>query len=156
MTKQWEAYEGAARKVIEDLRAVFGVATVEGKQALKGASGTSWELDAKAVLDKSGFVVIEVRRHTTSRLAQEDIAAIAFRIEDVGGSGGIVVTPLPLQKGASLVAAHTNIRHLLLTLDSTTESYLAKFLGKVFHGASIQESVCVTDSCDAVIVRGKQ
>lgn len=154
-TPAWAIYEAAARKVIADIRQLLGVEAVEGKQSLGGASGTTWEIDAKAWCEgKDGFLVVEVRRHTSGRLKQEDIAAIAYRIQDVGGSGGIVVSPLPMQKGASLVAASTDITHVRLSPESTTESYLAEFMGRRFLGATITESLSLSDRCDAQVIRG--
>ena len=46
MRKKWIAYEGAARKVIADMREVLAIATAGGKQRPEGASGMQWELDA--------------------------------------------------------------------------------------------------------------
>lgn len=44
----WQAYEDAARKVLSDLRDVLHIDVVEGKQSVRGSSGTDWEVDAKA------------------------------------------------------------------------------------------------------------
>ena len=155
MPPAWSAYEDAARKVLADIRQVLGVSAVEGKQLLAGLSGTSWEIDAKAWCEGSdGFLVVEVRRHTSAGLKQEEVAAVAYRIQDVGASGGIIVTPSPMQKGARLVAASADISHVRLSPESTTESYLAEFMGRRFLGASITESLHATDSCDAQVTRG--
>jgi hypothetical protein len=154
MPVPWSVYENFARKVLADHREVLGISAVEGKQSLDGLSGTSWELDARAWCEGSdGFLVVEVRRHTTAGLKQEDLAAVAYRIKDVSGLGGIVVSPLPLQKGARLVAESADIAHVTLSAESTTESYLAEFMGRRFLGASVTESVHAHESCDAQIVR---
>ena len=140
--------------MLADIRQILGISAVEGKQSLEGVSGTSWELDAKAWCEGSdGFLVVEIRRHTSAGLKQEDLAAVAYRIQDVGGSGGIIVSPLPMQRGARLVAASADISHVRLSPESTTESYLAEFMGRRFLGASITESIHATDSCDAQITR---
>ena len=150
MKPSWSEYEDAARKVLADLRQTLGLSEVEGKQSLAGASGTNWEIDAKAWrTGTDGFLVIEVRRLARSRLKQEDVAAIAYRIQDVGAAGGIVVSPLPMQKGANLVAASADIAHVRLSPESTTESYLAEFMGSRFLGASISEAANAQASCDA-------
>ena len=155
MPAAWSIYEGTARKVLADLRQVLGISVVEGKQSLEGVSGTSWEIDAKAWCEGSdGFLIVEVRRHTTVGLKQEDVAAIAYRIRDVGGSGGVIVSPLPMQKGARLVAASADISHLRLSPESTTETYLAEFMGRRFIGVSASDSIRFTDSSDAQVVRG--
>jgi hypothetical protein len=153
MEPAWKIYEDAARKVLTDLRKELGIQTVEGKQTLFGV--TNWEIDAKAWCEDSDkFLVIEVRRHTTSGLKQEEVAAIAYRIQDVGASGGVIVSPKPIQKGARPIAVNANISHVRLSPDSTTESYLAEFMGRRFLGATITESVQVTDTYDAVVIRG--
>lgn len=54
--------------------------------------------------------------------------------DDLGADGGIVVSPLPLQRGAKLVAKSKNIEHVRLTPDSTPELYLAEYMGKRYHG----------------------
>jgi hypothetical protein len=150
-----EAYEQAAHRMLADLRGHLGLAAVEGKQTLAGLSGTDWEIDAKAWLEGgAGFLVVEARRYTTSRLKQEALAAIAYRIQDLGASGGIVVSPLPLQSGAELVARAARIAHVRLEPESTTESYLAEYMGKRFIGVTVQESAQARDSTDAVVIKG--
>ncbi|MNR30230.1 hypothetical protein D3C85_1476750 [compost metagenome] len=79
----------------------------------------------------SGFVLIEVRRYTSSRLSQEDMAAVAYRIQDTGAVGGIVVSPLPLQVGAQRVAEAANIVAVQLSENSTTTEYILRFLNNV-------------------------
>jgi hypothetical protein len=154
MSSPWVIYEDTARKVLADMRNVLGISGVEGKQTLHGNSLANWEIDAKAWVEGSeGFLIVEARRHTTSRLTQESLAAIGYRIKDVGGSGGIVVTPLPLQKGAMAVATKEGIAHVRLSAESTTESYLAEFLGRKFIGASVAETANLLDSCDATVIR---
>lgn len=113
----------------------FGLGHVEGKQLVPGASGTNWVIDAKGVKsDGGGIVLVECRRHTTSKLSQEQLGGVAFRIIDTGAQGGITVSPLDLQKGAKLVAAHANIVHVMLDPKSTTTEYVMKFLDKFFVG----------------------
>lgn len=85
-------------------------------------------------------------------MKQEAIAAIAYRIQDLGAAGGIVVSPLPLQSGAGLVAKAAGIAHVRLDLDSTTENYLAEYMGRRFIGASIVESASAQDSVSAVVI----
>jgi hypothetical protein len=139
------------------MREFLGVSVVEGKQVIFGVSETEWEIDAKAwCTDGATFLLVEARRHNTSGLKQEALAAIAYRIKDVGAAGGIVVSPLPLQSGAQAIAAHEGVSHIRLTAESTSESYLAEFLGRRFLGASLSESITATDSSDAVVNRGLQ
>lgn len=156
MSASWLEYEDLARKVLADMRYVLGIATVEGKQSLDGKSSATWEVDAKAWREGiEGFLVVEARRHTTAGLKQEDLAAISYRIKDVGAAGGIVVTPLPLQRGAKAVALSEGIAHVRLTAESTTERYLAEFLGRRFIGVSAVDSIHLSDSADAKTIRAK-
>ena len=142
MPRHWEIYENAARTVLSDLLDELGVSKVETKQLLKGFSGTVWEIDARAWCEGSeNFLIVEARRHTSTGLKQENVAAVAFRIEDVGAAGGIIVSPLPLQRGANLVARSKNISHVRLTADSTPELYLAEYMGRRFHGVTIVDAI---------------
>jgi hypothetical protein len=152
MASTWQVYEDAARRVLSDLREALSLAKVEGKQTLLGASGAAWEVDAKAWKEGSDwFVIIEVRRQTTSGVKQEAVAAVAHRLQDVGAEGGIIVSPLPLQKGAELVACHAEIVHVTLSPESTTERYLAEFMGSCFLGASVNESANARASSSAAL-----
>ena len=132
----WRTYEDVARFLLNTIAGKLGLTGVEGKQNIAGKrSGTSWEIDAKGISsDGEGFVVIEVRRHTAKRLSQEAVAALAFRIEDTGASGGIVVSPMPLQSGAQKVASSANIVAVQMNKNSTTEQYVLRFLKQVMIG----------------------
>jgi hypothetical protein len=68
------------------------------------------------------------------------MGALAYRISDVGASGGIVVTPIGVQRGGQLIAKAAGIQIVHLDADSTTTGYLLEFLGNVFvgvHGATL-------------------
>ncbi len=134
-SKEWRTYEEVAEYLLEQFASHFGLGHVEGKQVVPEASGTSWEIDAKGIkADGGGIVLIECRRHTRSKLSQEQLSGLAFRIIDTGAQGGITVSPLDLQKGAKLVAANANIVHVILDPKSTTTEYVMKFLNNVFVG----------------------
>jgi hypothetical protein len=47
-----------------------------------------------------------------------------------------LVTPLDLQRGAKKVAAHKNIKHVILDPDSTTTEYIMRFLNDTFLGVA--------------------
>ena len=153
-SKPWENYEQVARKVISDLRHELGVGEVEGKQRLQGESGATWEIDGKATLGSNeGFLVVEARRHTASGQKQEHLAALAYRVHDLGGTGGIIVSPLPLQKGAAIIAAHENIAELRVSADSTSENYMAQFLEQTFHRATLKSRLAFGDSLTTTLYR---
>lgn len=135
--KKWESYEQVAAYLLDTFAKDFGLGTVEGKQIVPGASGAKWEIDAKGCSeDDESFVIVECKRYTTSRISQETIAGLAFRIADTGASGGIIVTPLGFQEGARKVAAHSDIHTVRLDEDSTRTDYVLQFLNKVCIGLS--------------------
>ena len=145
MQPDWSIYEDAARAAIMSLRRELGLVSVGGKAKAAGNSGATWELDARAWQDESGrFLLVEARRYRRSRLKQEDIAAVAFRVHDLGANGAIVVSPLPMQEGAKLVASHAHIEHIQLTAESTPELYLAEYMGQRYHGVAITDSLSVS------------
>ena len=145
MTHDWQIYESAASIAVEMLRTHLGIQNVEGKQRLDGVSGVTWEVDARAWCSKSEkFVVIEARRHTTSGIKQKDIAALALQIQDLGAKGGIIVSPLPLQKGAKVLAERYDIEHVVLHSDSTPERMLAEYMGRRFHLVELVEEISVS------------
>ncbi len=130
---KWRTYEELAKFIIKEVAEEFDLGEVEGKQVTPGESGTSWEIDAKGIrVGDSGVVLIECRRYLTSRIKQEQMAAIAYRIKDIGAVSGIAVSPLEPQEGAKLLAAHENITHVVLDPESTTENYFVSFLSKAF------------------------
>ncbi|MCI5224016.1 MAG: hypothetical protein D3924_15435 [Candidatus Electrothrix sp. AR4] len=149
--KLWESYEEVATHLLNRFADHFGLECVEGKQCVAGTSGAEWEIDAKGVSENGeGFLMIECRRYTQSRLNQESLAALAFRIQDAGAKGGIVVTPLDLQSGAKKVAAHTNIQHIILDHKSTTSKYVLRFLKKIFIGVEVPLAVSCTASAHVI------
>jgi len=103
-------YEEVAAEILGRVKHELGISSVEGKQVVPGLSGTDWELDAKGIKAGSdAYVIIECRRYTTSRLKQEAVAGLAWRIHDTGASGALLVSPLGLQEGAQRVAAAANV-----------------------------------------------
>lgn len=132
----WRSYEDVARFLIAKFGDKFGLKTVEGKQVIEGLrSGTAWEIEGKGVREgDSGFVIIECRRYTTSRLVQESLGGLAYRIMDTGAAGGIVVSPLGLQEGAQKVAAAENVIEVRLDQNSTPYEYVLSFLSNVMVG----------------------
>lgn len=151
-TKAWQSYEEVAQHLLNRFAEYFELGRVEGKQIVAGNSGAEWEIDAKGVSDGGeAFLIIECRRYTKSRLKQESVAALAFRIQDTGAKGGIVVSPLEPQSGAKKVAAFANIKHVTLDPQSTTSDYVLRFLNQVFVGLSA--SVTVTESVHIQVIR---
>ncbi len=129
----WKNYEEVATFLLNQISREFGLERVEGKQQIGGQrSGASWEIDAKGVYaDQVGFLLVEIRRYTTSRLTQEATAALAYRIHDTGASGGINVSPMGLQAGAKEVALAEGVHSVQLNAGSTNLEYVLRFLNKV-------------------------
>jgi hypothetical protein len=149
----WKRYEDVSRHLLNEFATHFDLGYVEGKQLVPGASGTQWEIDAKATrADGLGFLVVECRRHK-SNIPQSQLAALAYTIDDSHASGGIIVTPVELQIGAQRIAAHANIQHVRLSADSTTTDYVLEFLGRAFIGVSLSESLSATDDVSCVVIR---
>jgi len=153
--KDWESYEEVARELIRRFKTDFGLSDVEGKQDIPGSSGTTWEIEAKGIKEgNSGFIIVECRRYVKSRLKQESVAGLAFRITDTGASGGIIVTPIGLQEGAQKVAQSTGIETVILTPDSTTTDFVMRYLQKIMVG--ISERVTIKDSVHVEVIRAKK
>ena len=113
----------------------FGLSHFEGKQKVKGIrSGRSWEIDAKGLAKgQETFIIVECRRRSR-RQNQEQIGGLAYRIIDTGAAGGIIVSPLGLQRGAEIVAQAENIHNVILDKNSTTANYILRFLDEVRVG----------------------
>ena len=133
-TTTWRSYEEVARYLLDRFKARLGLCRVEGKQVLPGASGTAWEIDAKAVNEDATSLLVECRRYENSKIPQSEVASLAFIIQDVGASGGILVSPLGLQSGAKKVAESALIWNCRLDANSTTEEFVLEILNNIFVG----------------------
>jgi DNA-directed RNA polymerase subunit RPC12/RpoP len=153
MTQKWQTYEEVAAYLLDRFAADFGLSRVEGKQVVAGLqSGTNWEIDAKGVREgNQGFIIVECRRYTTSRLNQEDLGALAYRITDTGAEGGIIVSPLGLQEGAQKIAQAENIVEVRLDPNSTPHDFSMQFLNKLMIGVS--ETIRVSDDVKVQVGR---
>lgn len=118
----------------------FGLEKVEtNKKVLGLRSGTQWKIEGKGIVERDDkFVIIECRRYTKSKLDQESVGGLAYRISDTGASGGILVTSLGLQEGAAKVAAAENIVSVVLDENSSSTDYVMKFLDRIRVGLSGQ------------------
>jgi hypothetical protein len=153
MDQKWKTYEEVAADLLNQFAAEFGLSRVEGKQTVEGQrSGTQWEIDAKGVSEgNQGFIIVECRRYTTSKLSQEKVGALAYRITDTGAEGGIMVSPLGLQEGARKIAGAENIVEVRLAPNSTPHDFTMQFLNKVMIG--ISDSATFSDSVKVEITR---
>lgn len=148
---KWRTYEETAAHLLDRFATEFGLKRVEGKQNVAGLhSGNTWEIDAKGFQQEgSGFLIVEVRRYTTSKLSQEKIGALAYRITDTGAGGGIIVSPLGLQEGAERLAKAENILNIRLSENSTPFEFTLLFLNKIMVGVS--DTLHFSDSVEAEV-----
>ncbi|MFE9993012.1 hypothetical protein ACFYRK_39900 [Streptomyces sp. NPDC005381] len=142
--------------LLDQVAAKLDLDRVEDKQKVIGErSGTEWEIEGKGVkVGDEGFVIIECRRYTTSKLKQEAMGGLAYRIIDTGAAGGIIVSPLGLQEGAAKVAEAENIRTVHMDENSTRTDYMFNFLNEVFVGVS--DTVRVTETVTITRADGTQ
>ncbi|NUZ06736.1 restriction endonuclease [Piscinibacter koreensis] len=147
---EWRSYEEVAAHLLTQFAGHFGLGEVQGKQILAGASGTSWEIDAKGVNTIDGtFVVVECKRYPHRKVDQGKLGNLAYCIRDLGATGGIVVTPVGLQKGAEKIAAHERIVTVRLAPESTSTEYMLRFLNQIFVG--VEDRLQITDTATAVL-----
>ncbi len=151
--KAWRSYEEACAYMISHLADRLGVTGLEGKQRLRGKiSSTRWEIDAKAIDVATGkIVIVEARRHTRARLNQEAVAAVAFRVQDLGAAGAIIVSPHSLQKGARLVADATQVRHVIMAPDSTPDQWVAQLGDVVFVGLHDRVDLNISEELELIV-----
>ncbi len=97
------------------------------------------------------IMIVECRRVTTGGQKQGDLAELAWKIFETQSSGGIIVSPLPLQKEAQLVARAENIIPFTLNKDCSTTDYVLAFLNKVMVGLS--ESLPLMEDCVPTVIR---
>lgn len=132
--KDWERYEQASREILENLREHLGLQDVQSKSMVNGKSGVEWEIDAIAKSARTGRLVIIECRLTKRRQGQSNIASLVLECEDVGAEKAIIVTPNPLQRGASILAKHHAVTHFKLDPRSSGSDFLAEAIGKLFLG----------------------
>jgi len=151
--KAFSTYEEVADYLLNEIAVELGVDRIEGRQTVPGhISGTWWEIDGKGVREEDGaIVIVECRRYTTSRQCQDRIGGLAWRIRDTGAIGGIMVSPMGLQKGAKLVAKAASIVNVELTADSTPTDFVMKLLDRWKVGLS--GTVAMSGSLQAVLKR---
>jgi len=142
----WNKYEEVAGALLSKIKHRLGIERVEGKQDVPGASGTSWEIDLAGYTDTNGRVLVECRRYTKQGVTQDQMAGLAWRIEDTGSESGILVSPLEPQSGAKHVAAAGKIVCVTISADSTPTEYLMKFMDEIFVGFQDKVPVSATDT----------
>lgn len=152
--RKCDTYEDVAAYLLNRFASDLGLKRVEGKQPISGnQTGTTWTIDSKGVREADGAtLIVECRRHTTSKAKQEELAALAYRIIDTGAGGGFYVSPLGLQEGAERVAVANDIVSVQLHEDSTPDEFVMRFLNLVFVGA--RETIVFREEARVEVIRG--
>jgi Restriction endonuclease len=153
---KWRTYEEIAVFLLNQIATILDLQYVEGQQEVRGRrSGTTWKIDGRGVkTEGEGFVIIECRRYTKSKQKQEQMAALAYRIQDTGAEGGIIVSPLGIQEGAAKVANAENIQTVHMEENSTRTDYILSFLNRAFIGVS--ETMHVTEKLTIEKIEGPE
>lgn len=149
---EWQTYEEAARQLLIDVKEYLGINKVEGKKKIKGQnSGTKWEVDVTPYNAKEGkIILVECKHYLKHAINQDTMAGFAYKIEDTGAAGGIIITTLGLQEGAQKIADAEKILTIKLDYNSTSDNYIAqigkKIFGKVTDKISFEECLEVYDA----------
>lgn len=123
----WQSYEELARHVLQYFAGELGISEIEAKQRLVGTSGTNWEIDAKGVsADGIGFLVIECKARSSSRINQSTVASLAYTVQDLKANGAILVTSIGLQEGAQKIASKHGFHAIYLPKECSFEEFVAR------------------------------
>lgn len=148
----WRDYEEVSRYLLESVGDLLGLSLerVEGKQTLVGDI-TDWQIDAKGVKAETGaIVVVECKHYPTYTIEQGEVARLAWTVEDLGASGGIIVTPIGVQNGGQLIAQKTGIQVVRLDANATSTDFMMSFLGKIVAGRSVEFVATATGTGNVV------
>jgi hypothetical protein len=132
--KQWVTYEEVVAQLLDTFAAYFGVERNE--VSLNNLPGTTYEVDGKGFSRGNlGYFFIECRRYINTSQSRADVCAFAFQVEDTGAIGGIIVSPLVLKEGLTIVSEAKNVKRVQHNglLDKHP---LLSFLNSVMYGHS--------------------
>jgi|GEM_PF-6999986 len=148
--KKWRTYELAAAQLLRDVGPFLLASGVRIDQTVRGESGNNWNIEVTAYdVDTNRLIIVECKRYKR-KVNREMVGGFVYRIKDVGGRG-ILVTTLPLQKGASLTVGHEKIAHIILKPDSTEHDYHAQIANQIFIKHSFIEAATAHDSLSVTV-----
>ncbi|GAX38799.1 restriction endonuclease [Nodularia sp. NIES-3585] len=132
--KKWKIYEEVTKQLLQDIKYFVGISHVESKQKIQGQSGTKWEVDVIAYDNNTGKTILVECKNWKNTVSQETLGGFAYRIKDTDSEGGIIVTTIGLQEGASKIAQHEKITEIKLTIEITDydDDYIAKLSNQIF------------------------
>ena len=155
--KSWKSYEELASHILSHFADIVGISSVQAKQRLQGQSGTCWEIDAKGICsDGAGFLVIECKERHSSRLNQDIIATLAYKVQDVGAAGAVIITSIGLQKGAKKVASKKGFHIVYLPKESAFEDFVARCGNRVVRRLPTEQAACSSSVVSATVYVEKQ
>lgn len=95
---------------------------------LKGEkTGCIWNVDGFGYDISGECILVECKHSSTRKIEQNELAAFAYVIKDVGAKAGIIVTTLGLQSGAKQIAKSEDIGLLILDYNSTDKNFKITF-----------------------------
>lgn len=163
-----DAFERLALMSLEFFAAEFGLGEFAGsKVKVQGTHGDTWEVDLVFYLpdrapnkniqedgNGKGSILVECKC-LRRRLEQDKVASLAYRIRSTGAGGGILVTQLPLQSGAKMLATAEKIEVLQIFKGSCPEALLIARLSDEIRNifAGFRENIGFSDSFSAVLIR---
>ena len=146
----WATYEDVATYLLHQMAAEFGLQHVEGKQKARGKA-TNWEIEVNgSAVNGALFLVVACRWHKTPHLSQAAMGGLAYRIEETGAQGGIVVRRLGLQEGAEHIAAADSMQTVHLDANHPGTDDLLTLLHQLRSvlAASVPETMPITQKAD--------
>jgi hypothetical protein len=126
MVENWRNYEDAARKIIGKLNSMkdeLRIEKITDKQKIKGKSGEEWEMEIMASDSESGKPILLECKCWAKPIPRDVIVSLAYKIKDVGGERGFIITTIGLQKGAKKIAELENIEIIKLNYDATADRF---------------------------------
>jgi len=136
--QRWRTYEDTVRYIVSQHRDVFAPESVEATAgSAKGTSGHIWNIEIIGYTSRGHKTVIFEVRRKSRNIEPEEAGGFANRIRETK-SKGYFVTPLgrTLSDGAKKVAKKNKINHVQVSVTSTPENYIMKYLRDFFVGVS--------------------
>lgn len=90
-------------------------------------TGCIWNVDGFGYDASGERVLIECKHSSKRKIEQNELAAFAYIIKDVGAKSGIIVTTLGLQSGAKQIAKTEKVGLLILDYNSTEKNFKITF-----------------------------
>ncbi|MBO6766051.1 restriction endonuclease [Maricaulis sp.] len=132
-TPDWKTYEDLTYGIIDDIKASLGFTHVERDATVAGKRSGRDRINVEVVAyrENGNFVLIEVKNRNRP-MEGEAMGGFVYRVQDADAEGGIVVSRSGLQKGAEQIAEAEKIDQLEIEEGSSLDSYVARFLERIF------------------------